>query len=259
MEEKPIHITVLYEDTDILVVDKPAGITVNRAETTKHETTIQDWAEERLHIKYQMPNVKYGEEGWTPEQDFYVRGGIVHRLDKETSGVLILAKNARAFVELQRQFREREVKKVYQAFAHGKINPATGTISVPVGRLPWNGKQFGIVPGGKESKTDYTVDTYYQFSKTKEFFSFVSLFPHSGRTHQIRVHLKYIGHPIFADFLYAGRKTSRNDRKLLARVFLHAAELRIMHPTTKKQIHFVSPLAKELQDLLDKFVIIEKV
>ena len=252
MEAKPI--TIIYEDDDLLVVNKPARITVNRAETTKHEQTIQDWAEEKIGIIYKEAHIKYGEEGYSPIVEFSQRGGVVHRLDKETSGALILAKNAESFVELQKQFREREVEKVYKALAHGKISPEEGEISVPVGRLPWNSKQFGIIPGGKESKTNYKVIGYYKAQKTKELFSFIELYPHSGRTHQIRVHLKYIGHPIFADYLYAGRKTARNDRKILPRVFLHASQISIMHPVTKKKMTFVSDLPDELKIILTGFL-----
>ena len=249
-----MEITIIYEDEDLIVIDKPAGITVNRAETTKNEMTVQDWAEQYLAIKYQE-NVKFGEDGWKAENDFYQRGGTVHRLDKETSGVLVLAKNPTAFVEMLRQFREREVKKVYVALAHGKLEPTEGEINVPVGRLPWNKKQFGILPGGKESKTIYKVLNYYRDQKNKEILSLVELYPHSGRTHQIRVHLKYIGHPIFADFLYAGRKTSRKDRNILPRVFLHASKIAFTHPVSKKLMEFESPLPKELQEVLEKCII----
>lgn len=249
-----MDIAILHEDDAILVIDKPAGITVNRAETTKEQVTVQDWSEQHIGINYRVSSIKYGEEGWNPEDDFYQRGGIVHRLDKETSGVLVLAKNPQVFVELLRQFREREVKKEYQALAHGKLQPATGEINVPVGRLPWNTKQFGIIPGGKESKTLYKVLEYYQDQKKKELFSLVELYPQSGRTHQIRVHLKYIGHPIFADFLYAGRKTARDDRKILGRVFLHAAKITFTHPTKKTSITFSSPLPQELIVVLDQFL-----
>jgi len=248
-----MNIPVIYEDDDLLIIDKPAGITVNRAETTKHETTVQDWAENKLYITYKKTNIKYGDEGWTPESEFNQRGGIVHRLDKETSGILVLAKNSQVFVELQRQFREREVKKIYQALAHGKILPKEGEINVPVGRLPWNKKQFGIIPGGKESKTLYKVLEYYVDSKSREEYSLVELYPQSGRTHQIRVHLKYIGHPIFSDFLYAGRKTARNDRKKLERVFLHAAGISFKHPAKKSEVSFESSLPLNLKELLKTF------
>lgn len=245
-----MEITIIYEDADLIVIDKPAGITVNRAETTKNEITVQDWAADKIGL--QDHEVKIDKENpYDPVLEFKNRGGVVHRLDKETSGVLILAKNPETFVEIQRQFKEREVKKEYIALAHGKIEPEVGEINVPVGRLPWNRKQFGILPGGRESKTLYKVLQIYQNPKDKEKLSLVELYPHSGRTHQIRVHLKYIGHPIFADFLYAGRKTSRKDRNILPRVFLHAAKIVFTHPVSKKLMEFESPLPKELQEVLD--------
>src|SRR6185369_817362 len=234
------QITILYEDGDMIVIDKPAGITVNRAETTKNEMTIQDWAAEKIGTSEHEIKINKALE-YDPVQEFINRGGVVHRLDKETSGVLLLAKNPETFVELQRQFNEHEVKKVYQALAHGKV-PQEGEINVPVGRLPWNRKQFGIVPGGRESKTEYKVLATYENSKDKEILSLVELYPQSGRTHQIRVHLKYIGHPIFADFLYAGRKTARKDRIILPRVFLHAAKISFSHPKTHEIMTFESPL-----------------
>lgn len=251
-----MNINILYEDEDIAVVDKPAGITVNRAETTKGDMTIQDWAEKQFGINPAGGgNVKkFGEEGWDPRLDFYGRGGVVHRLDKETSGVLILAKNPDSFVALQKQFHDRIVKKTYKAFAHGVINPPKGEINVPVGRLPWNRNRFGILPGGRESKTLYEVLQVYENPKTKEKLTLVELYPQSGRTHQIRVHLKYINHPIFSDFLYAGRKTSRKDRQLLERVFLHAAGISLTHPRTGKALTFESPLPTELLQALDSFV-----
>ncbi len=252
-----MNIIILYEDEDLLVVDKPAGMTVNRATTTKDEVTVQDWSEKHIGItnhELGIENKKFGEEGWDPELDFYSRGGVVHRLDKETSGVLILAKNPQAFVKLQKQFHDRTVKKVYVAFAHGLIAPAEGEISVPVGRLPWDKNKFGILPGGKESKTLYKVMDVYLNTKTKEKLTLVEMYPQSGRTHQIRVHLKYINHPIFADFLYAGRKTSRDDRKVLPRVFLHAAKISFNHPTTEKVMTYEAALPLELSACLDHFV-----
>lgn len=253
-----MNIPIIFEDDEILLVNKPAGITVNRAETTKAEITIQDWAEERFDSEYQKVSEQYrekenkfGDENWDPSIDFYKRGGIVHRLDKETSGILILAKTPTAFVNLQKQFHEREVKKVYVALAHGIISPKVGEINVPVGRLPWNRNRFGILSGGRESKTLYTVKSYYELPETKEKLTFVELYPHSGRTHQIRVHLKYIHHPIFADLLYAGRKTARMDRRLLSRVFLHAAKISFLHPSTEERVSFDAPLARELETVMN--------
>jgi 23S rRNA pseudouridine1911/1915/1917 synthase len=250
-----MDIQIIYEDEDLLIIDKPAGITVNRAETTKGEMTVQDWAEERFGEQFQKEKA---EDEKKPTQidgeyknEFYTRGGVVHRLDKETSGILILAKNPQVFADMQKQFRERTVKKVYQALAHGVVAPSEGEISVPVGRLPWNRNRFGILPGGRESKTLYKVLQVYLNPKTKEKLSLVELYPQSGRTHQIRVHLKYINHPIFADFLYAGRKTSRNDRKVLPRVFLHAAKISFIHPKSGEGVTFDAPLTPELQGVLN--------
>lgn len=243
-------IPIIFEDKEILVVNKPAGITVNRAETTKGGVTIQDWAEGKIGISYKASGLKYGDANWNPEEDFYQRGGIVHRLDKETSGVLVIAKKPKAFVSLQKQFRERVVKKVYIALAHGVMSPKKGEISEPVGRLPWNRNRFGILPGGRESKTLYTVTSYYLLKEEREKLSYVELYPQSGRTHQIRVHLKFINHPIFSDFLYAGRKTARADRRLLSRVFLHAKALTFIHPTTGAVVSFEAELPSELSEFL---------
>ncbi len=250
-----MNISIIYEDEDILVIDKPAGMTVNRAETTRYGETVQDWAEKRFGIKYQVLSIKYKdkkieENKWDSEVEFYKRGGVVHRLDKETSGCLILAKNPGAFEFIQKQFKERVVKKAYTALAHGKIVPKEGEISIPVGRLPWNRMRFGVVPGGRESVTFYKVAAYYQDSERKEYYSYVELSPKTGRTHQIRVHLKYLGHPIFADFLYAGRKTAKKDRKILNRVFLHAAKISFIHPKSGEEVHFESPLPAELDLVL---------
>lgn len=243
-------IEIIYEDEEILIISKPAGITVNRAETTKGEETIQDWMDKKFSsFNFQFSN-KY-EEG-NLDRDFWKRSGVVHRLDKETSGILILAKTPEAFIELQRQFRERVVKKTYVALAHGKVIPEEGEINVPVGRLPWNRMRFGILPGGRESVTYYKVRNYFFLGK--EQLSFLELYPKTGRTHQIRVHLKYTGHPIFADYLYAGRKTAKKDRKLLNRVFLHAAGISFVHPRTGKEITLDCPLPEELNTVIKQLI-----
>jgi len=245
-----MNIAILYEDEDLLIIDKPAGITVNNSETTRNQITVQDWVIKESKIK----NIDLGID---KDLDFYKRAGIVHRLDKETSGILIIAKNNLAFENIQRQFKDRVVKKTYLALAHGKIVPLSGEIDVPVGRLPWNRKQFGIFPGGRESKTLYQVKKYYKNSSNKELLTLVELYPQSGRTHQIRVHLKYIGHSIFSDFLYAGRKTAKNDRKLVPRVFLHAARISFSHPSSGKLVRIESLLPPQLQEFLDKAAILE--
>jgi len=232
-------IKIIYEDQDLLILDKPSGITVNKADTTKDELTVQDFLEDKFknHEAYLSAD---------PESDFYKRAGFVHRIDKETSGILVVAKNPESFVNLQAQFKERKVNKTYVALAHGHIDISEGEINVPIERLPWNRKRFGVLAGGKEAVTYYKV-----IRKFEKPFTLLELNPKTGRTHQIRVHLKYFNHPIFGDELYAGRKTSREDRKILERVFLHAQRISFFHPKTEARVEFESPLPYELQSVLD--------
>lgn len=255
--------TIIFEDDDIIVLNKQAGVTVNISETTHAETTIQDWAVKYLNLTTPEMVGSQAESQEETEDDvydytklFYERGGVVHRLDKETSGILLLAKNPMSFEALQKQFKERSVKKWYVALSHGEIKPSSGEINIPVGRLPWNRRQFGIVAGGRESVTFYKVLKMFLLNdKRKEKLSYLELEPKTGRTHQIRVHLKYLNHPIFADFLYAGRKTANSDRKLLSRVFLHAAKISFSHPRTHESVTYESPLPNELQEFLDTYCV----
>ncbi len=251
-----LEIKVIFEDQEILVLDKPSGITVNKSDTTKEEKTVQDWIENKFSIfNFQFSK---GDE----ETDFYKRAGIVHRLDKETSGILLVAKTLRAFEDLQKQFKERMVKKTYLALVRGKMEPSEDAIVVPVGRLPWNRKHFGVLAGGREAETRYkTIFNFSrgagssfagQFSIFNEPLTLLELYPQTGRTHQIRVHLKYVGYPIFGDPLYAGRKISKRDRKVLSRTFLHASKITFLHPVSNESISLESPLPQELQGFLDQ-------
>ena len=234
-------IKIIYEDDSILVLDKPWGVTVNRSETEK-EKTVQDWVEDKF--KVQSSKFKVGEES-----DFFKRSGIVHRIDKETSGILIAAKNPLSFEDLQKQFKERKVSKTYLALVHGKIQ-GVGEIKVPVGRLPWARTKFGVLSGGREAVTRYRV--IRSMVVNNEQVTLLELFPQTGRTHQIRVHLKYINHPIFSDPLYAGRKTARSDRKILPRLFLHAHKISFTHPKTGERVEFESKLPDDLKSLLKR-------
>ncbi len=233
--------TVLYKEEGFLVLNKPAGMIVNNADTAKDEYTVQDFIEENFELKPSDTG-----------SEFYKRGGIVHRLDKETSGALIVALNEESFIALQRQFKEKNVKKEYIALVHGKL-VNEGEINVPIGRLPWNRMRFGVIPQGRESHTTFKVIAYKTFrsGKKSEILSLVSVFPLTGRTHQIRVHMQYAGHPIFADSLYAGRKNISLDRKHLWRHFLHASKISFMSPVSGKPLAFEAPLSSELVDFLD--------
>lgn len=220
---------IIFEDDQVLILDKPAGMVVNRAESVKGVTT-QDWVGKKLKIK---------------EGGIGGRAGIVHRIDKETSGILLVAKTPEAFENLQSQFKKREVEKKYLILVHGRVEPKEGEVEAPVGRLPWNRERFGVFPGGREAKTSYKKVGEYK--KENEEFSLLEVKPETGRTHQIRVHLKYLGYPVVADSFYAGRKTSKEDRKWCPRLFLHAAEITFTHPETGNKVNFSSKLPEELE------------
>ncbi|MDO8270279.1 MAG: RluA family pseudouridine synthase [Candidatus Levybacteria bacterium] len=235
------HPEIIYKDQDFLVLNKPAGMIVNNADTSKEAYTVQDF------IRQTYPDAIMSED----DSEFARRGGIVHRLDKETSGVLLVALNEEIFSALQKQFKERTVIKEYIALCHGKL-ATDGEINVPIGRLPWNRMRFGVIPQGRESLTKFQVIEYKKLTlgKSSEVLTLVRVFPKTGRTHQIRVHFQYAGFPIFADSLYAGRKTIVRDRKLLGRHFLHASKITLNHPKTMAQVEFEAPLSSELVDFL---------
>lgn len=225
---------IIFEDKNILVIDKPPGVVVNRVETTKKET-IQDWVKNYLKIK----GKGVGD-----------RAGIVHRLDKETSGVLIVAKSQKAFKVLQKQFKERRVEKRYLALVHGRVEPKEGVIEASIARSPFDRKKFGVFLGGRRSKSKYKVRNY------SRDYTFLELRPTTGRTHQLRVHLKHIGHSVVSDEKYAGRKTARADRQWCPRQFLHASYLSFTHPQTEEKVKFTSPLPLELKKALRKVKIL---
>ena len=225
---------ILHEDDSLIVLSKLSGWITNEASTTTTQPVIQTWIKEELDFEI------------SKSKEF--RSGIVHRLDKETSGILLVAKTKKAFRHLQNQFKERVVKKEYTALAHGRIEPEEGMVKVPVGRLPWKRDRFGVVPGGRESETSYKVVEYYK--KESEDYSLVECKPVTGRTHQIRIHLQYLGHAIVSDEFYAGRKTARDDREWCPRLFLHASEIFFTHPESGKRISYSSDISPDLKEAL---------
>lgn len=227
-------VSIIFEDNSLLIVDKPSGWIVNEAKTARG-LVLQTWLKE----KYRYETIK--------NNDY--RSGIVHRLDKETSGVLIIAKTKKAFTELQGQFKQRDVEKVYKALVHGEVIESRGEINAPVGRLPWNRERFGVLPGGRSALTYYKVLKNYRDTGGKKY-SLLNLRPKTGRTHQIRIHLKHIGHPVVSDEFYAGRKTARADRKWCPRLFLHASEISFHHPKLRKIVNYKSRLPRDLEKSL---------
>lgn len=234
---------VIWEDREIIVFDKPSGMVVNRASTTRGQETLEGWIEGNL--RFPLAN------------DSQFRNGIVHRLDKETSGVLLIAKTKEAFRELQRQFKTRSVEKTYLALLHGWLEPATGSLSLPLARARFDRERFAVTAGGKRALTAWKVRERFTELTTAgvdrrgyQGFSLVEVKPHSGRTHQIRVHMSHLGHPIVSDARYTGRKRAREDRKWCPRQFLHALRIAFEHPRNKKRMEYEVPLPEELRKVL---------
>lgn len=241
-----MNIPIIYEDEQIVVIDKPSGVICNRADTVKVET-LQDWMIATARVDPLQQGINPSNE----DQAYFVeRSGLVHRLDKETSGVMMLAKTVESFVELLRQFREREVVKTYRALTHGIWGAREGIIELPIGRRSDNRQRMGVREDGRESVTEYKVLKEYKgFSFPRILrvddrgysgFSHVEFMPKTGRMHQIRVHAKHMGHPLVGDEQYAGRKRSREDRKWAPRVMLQAATLELTHPTKKTRMKWES-------------------
>ncbi len=247
---------IIFENKDLLVVDKPAGLVVNRSQTTTAET-LQDLIS--VYLKLGKGDLGIGD-----------RAGIVHRLDRETSGLLVVAKVKRAFEDLQTQFKLRQIEKEYAALVHGDT-AEEGEIGEPIGRIGKFGK-FGVTEEGRQSVThfkkvfrgtfhatkfQYLVDEHglrgvrgkYLTSHAK-VYSQLSVFPKTGRTHQIRVHLKHVGHPIVSDAIYCPNKLLRFDLLWCPRLFLHASGIMFRDPSSKKILTFKSDLPKDLKSAM---------
>jgi len=238
---------IIFEDNELMVISKPSGMVCNRSRTVQ-ATTLQDWIESKFSIfNFQFSN---------NSREFVNRSGMIHRLDKETSGVLVLAKNPEAFIKIQAQFKARTVSKKYLALVHGKVSPQVGDISAPIKRNPFNRFRFTVAVDGRPSTTSYKVLDFYQnpkeSNKSKKYYSLIEVLPKTGRTHQIRVHFSHLHNPVVADESYAGRKTARADRNWCPRLFLHAKYLSFNHPLTGQKLEFEALLPKDLQSALEK-------
>jgi len=240
---------VVFEDKTILVVDKPSGLVVNRSITVKGRPTLQDWIEERFTAEDLFGR-------FDPESDFVRRSGIVHRLDKDTSGLLLIAKTPEAFSNLQGQFKARKVKKSYRCLVHDKIREEVFVIDAPLARNPRNRQKFAVVAGGREARAKFKREAIFskEVEGRREHFSLLTVFPKTGRTHQIRVHLTALSHPIVSDPLYNGRKRLRRDRAWCPRMFLHATRLSFFHPETKEWVRLESELPEVLEGVLEGLV-----
>jgi 23S rRNA pseudouridine1911/1915/1917 synthase len=226
---EPVEFGVVYEDEDILVVDKPAGLVVHPAPG--------HWTGTLVHgLLYRDPRIGLINR--------VLRPGIVHRLDSTTSGLMVVARTSEALDKLILSFKSRAVEKTYLALAWGFLKEKEGRIEEPIGRDPFHRLRMAVVEGGRPSLTDYRVLARY-----REGFSLLECNLLTGRTHQIRVHLRHIGHPLLGDVLYAPRKTSPFSAD---RVFLHSWRLVIPHPRDGRRLSFRAPLPADLKEVLRK-------
>ncbi len=196
-EKNPLlsSVSILYKDGDLLVINKPAGLLVH-PDGKSTEETLCDW------IIAHDPDIKgVGESLTTSKGEVIDRPGIVHRIDRETSGVLVIARNQKSFLFLKKQFQEHSVRKTYNAFVYGKLKNKTGTINLPIGRSKGDFRQY--TSPAKARGIMREAVTHYIYKGGNEDFSFVELSPKTGRTHQLRVHMKSLGNSIVCDRLYA--------------------------------------------------------
>ncbi|MFC1991051.1 RluA family pseudouridine synthase [Chloroflexota bacterium] len=223
LSPEAISLSIIYEDEDVLVVDKPAGLTVHPAPGHAEHTLVNA-------ILHHFPHLADISDSLRP--------GIVHRLDKDTSGVMLVAKNKTSQLNLANQFTERSIKKAYMALVKGRLTPEQGIIEAAIGRDPGNRKRMAVVNGGREARTEYRVVRYINE------YTLLDIAPETGRTHQIRVHLSAIGYPVVGDAVYGAKSP------YVSRQFLHACRLGFKLPSTGAYVEFESELPDDLKQAL---------
>jgi 23S rRNA pseudouridine1911/1915/1917 synthase len=234
---------IIFENQEVVVIEKPAGMVANQAESVTGET-VQGWFLGKF-LDDPVSNDKIDKNS-----EFYQKGGVVHRLDKDTSGVMILAKNEAAYVFLKQQFLERKVEKKYIAMVHGGFRDKSGEVAKPLMRHPRDRKRF--TTGGDPLRTAITEwKVVREFIMNNEQFTLLELFPHTGRTHQLRVHMQYLHHPIVSDSIYGFAKRWQEDLRWCPRLFLHAQMLKLVLPGGKESV-FESKLPVELERALEE-------
>jgi len=235
---EPIPLNIVYEDDDLIVVNKAAGMVVHPGAGIESGTLA--------HALVYHFNTLSGTAGRT-------RPGIVHRLDKETSGLLVVAKNDVAHERLSDQFRDRQVFKMYIALVYGHVSKERGEIDARIGRSPHNRTRMGVLRGG----AGRTAHTIFEVAERYQDFTLLKVQIKTGRTHQIRVHLAHVGHPVVGDATYGGGRENSIRNALIKRAvqslgrhFLHSAELALNHPRSGERLEFHSPLPAELATFL---------
>jgi len=236
MVPEAIPLKIVYEDGTLVVVDKPAGLVVHPGTGNRQGTLANA-------LLYHFQSISRSDT---------IRPGIVHRLDKATSGLMVVAKNDQAHEFLARQFKARQVEKRYLALVYGCLKKARGVIDVSLGRDPFVRTKIST-----RSRRARKALTRYETIRDYRDFTYLRIFPHTGRTHQIRVHFQYLGHPVVGDETYGGKAIQRvKDPDLiepiqaLNRYFLHAYSLAFVHPDRGEKVGFEIPLPDELAELL---------
>lgn len=226
LEKENIPLNIVYEDDDVIVVNKASGMVVHPAPGHYHGTMVNAL----LYHCNQLSNL--GGD---------VRAGIVHRIDKDTSGLLVACKNNLAHKSLSEQLKAKTTKRKYIAIVTGSISHNLGKINAPIGRDPENRQKMAIVEGGKEAVTHFRVIDRFRD------FTLLELELETGRTHQIRVHMAYIGHPVINDPLYGTKKQTTEFGQ-----YLHAKTLGFVHPRTNEYLEFTSELPQEFIDKIEE-------
>lgn len=242
-----MDIEILFENSDVLVINKPAGVMVHPDGHSKDKTVV-DW------FLGHAPDAKdVGEPQRSPQGEILERSGIVHRLDKDTSGVMVLAKTDEAFTHLKAQFQNRLVKKEYRALVYGPVRERWGSITKPIGRsakdFRLRSAQHGAKGTLREAETDWECIGTGRYNE--ENFSYLRLMPKTGRTHQIRVHLKAISRPVVGDTLYAEAEMKNSNNLELDRLALHAHKLHLTLLDGEEGA-FLAPVPPELEQAVER-------
>ncbi len=246
---EPMELDILHEDADVLVLSKPPGLVVHPAPGHAGGTLVNGLLahfQSKVAPEEDLGDIEDG-EGGEPSLE---RAGLVHRLDQDTSGVMVIGKTEEAVSNLMLQFKDRTVTKKYLALVKGIPVKKRGEIDAPIGRAPHDRKKFTVREDGKPSVTRYRILRTF-----REDCALLEVTLLTGRTHQIRVHFRHLGHPLLGDRVYGTRGTSAHDR--FPRQMLHAWKLGFAHPKTGEALHFEAPVPEDFQDVLDSLTPLE--